>query len=62
MRTIALYMRLSSEDTCVSESVSITNQRDLLYDFVRSQREFDNYDIMEFCDDGYSGMNFVEVR
>ena len=58
METVALYMRLSSEDDRAGESVSIANQRELLYDFVRSRREFDHCTILEFCDDGYSGMNF----
>lgn len=58
METIALYMRLSSEDARSGESESITNQRDLLYHFIRSRREFDCCKILEFCDDGYSGMNF----
>ena len=55
---IAFYMRLSDEDTCEGESCSIQNQRDLLYDFVRMHREFLGCKIVEFCDDGYSGMNF----
>lgn len=58
MGIIALYMRLSSEDANEGESCSITNQRDLLYDYVRSRREFDSSHVMEFCDDGYSGTNF----
>lgn len=58
METIALYMRLSSEDANEGESMSIANQRDLLYDFVRSRREFDSCQVLEFCDDGCSGVNF----
>ncbi len=58
MGTVALYMRLSSEDANAGESVSIANQRDLLYDFVRSHREFDGCPVLEFSDDGYSGVNF----
>lgn len=56
---VALYMRLSSEDGQAGESCSIGNQRDLLYGFVREHREFDGCGIMEFCDDGYSGMSFA---
>ena len=55
---VALYMRLSAEDANIGESVSIANQRDLLYAFVRSRREFDGCLVLEFCDDGYSGVNF----
>lgn len=58
MGTVALYMRLSSEDANAGESVSIANQRELLYDFVQSRREFDGCPVLEFCDDGYSGVNF----
>lgn len=58
MGSIALYMRLSSEDSHAGESLSIGNQRDLLYDFIRSRREFDGRRVMEFSDDGYSGTNF----
>ena len=56
--TIALYMRLSSEDANEGESFSIGNQRDLLYVFLKSRREFDGCTVMEFCDDGYTGTNF----
>lgn len=56
--TIALYMRLSSEDANAGESFSIGNQRELLHNFVKGQREFDGCTILEFCDDGYSGTNF----
>lgn len=58
METIALYMRLSSEDIHEGESYSIGNQRDLLYSYVREHREFDGCSILEFSDDGYSGVNF----
>lgn len=58
MGTVALYMRLSSEDADAGESASIGNQRDLLYDYIRDRREFDSCHVMEFCDDGYSGTNF----
>lgn len=47
---VALYMRLSAEDANIGESVSIANQRDLLYAFVRSHREFDGCPVLEFCD------------
>lgn len=56
--TIALYMRLSSEDANAGESYSIGNQRDLLHSFVKDRREFDGCTVLEFCDDGYSGTNF----
>ena len=55
---IALYMRISNEDAGGGESNSIGNQRDLLRQFVRNRREFDGCTVMEFLDDGYTGMNF----
>lgn len=58
MKTVALYMRLSSEDIHEGESYSIVNQRDLLYGYIREHREFDNCSILEFADDGYSGVSF----
>lgn len=58
METVALYMRLSSEDIHEGESYSIANQRDLLYGYIREHREFDGCSILEFSDDGYSGVNF----
>lgn len=58
MKTIALYMRLSSEDANEGESCSIANQRALLTDYVKSHREFDGWNVQEFCDDGYSGVSF----
>ncbi len=58
MKTVALYMRISSEDAREGESCSIVNQRALLLDYVRSHEEFGGWNILEFCDDGYSGINF----
>lgn len=61
---IALYIRLSQEDRDVSlradkaESNSITNQRELLWDFIRNHEEFADCTVIEKCDDGYSGVHF----
>lgn len=55
---VALYMRISKEDVNEGESFSIRNQRDLLHQFVKNQREFDGCTVMEFLDDGYTGTNF----
>ena len=63
-KTLALYIRLSKEDDDVGisfekeESNSITNQRMLLYDYLKSHTEFQDYRIIEKCDDGYSGKRF----
>lgn len=60
---VAIYLRLSKEDddlSCSSgaknESNSISNQRKLIYDFMKSHPEFELYD--EYKDDGKSGSNF----
>ncbi len=60
---IAIYIRLSLEDDDLSsgnkiESESITNQRSLLIDYIRTSPELCDAEIVEFCDDGYSGKNF----
>ncbi len=61
--TIAKYLRLSSEDADIRqsgklESNSIANQRNLIQDFISRTQEFAGADVMEFCDDGWSGKNF----
>ena len=54
---IAIYIRLSKEDDKYKEeSNSITMQRILLQRYVAEN--FSNYDLLEFCDDGYTGTNF----
>lgn len=54
---IAMYIRLSKEDEkCKVESNSITMQRILLCRY--AAKHFTNYEIIEFCDDGYTGTNF----
>lgn len=54
---IAIYMRLSkTDDRETAESSSITNQRILLRRFV--EENFTDYELYEFCDDGYTGTNF----
>ncbi|MDE6233929.1 MAG: recombinase family protein, partial [Lachnospiraceae bacterium] len=61
---IALYIRLSQEDRDISpmadkaESNSITNQRALLWDFIKRHEEFADCTVIEKCDDGYSGVLF----
>ncbi len=55
---LARYIRLSQEDKNEGESNSITNQRELLINFVGNYPELSQYEVVEFCDDGYSGTNF----
>jgi len=66
MRT-AIYLRISSEDMDLKtgkkdESESISNQRSLLREYVSGHAELAGSEMLEFCDDGWSGTNFVEVR
>lgn len=61
--TIAKYLRISDEDrdrkeAGKTESNSIANQRNLLSDFIGRMPEFDGAEVLEFCDDGFSGKNF----
>lgn len=63
MSTIAKYLRLSSEDTDLKqagkrESNSIANQRNLLDAHISRIPEFAGAEVLEFCDDGWSGKNF----
>ena len=60
MKKLYLYIRLSDADDDLkfkTESESIANQRTLLHRFIKSRREFDLYEPVEFVDDGYSGTN-----
>lgn len=68
-KRLALYIRLSIEDgdlkgsTTKTESNSVSNQRKLLMAYLQSHKELlEEYDIVEFCDDGYSGTNFNRPR
>lgn len=55
----AVYCRLSQDDGSVGESGSIQTQRTLLIQYCKEQHiSIADY----YCDDGWSGTNFVEVR
>lgn len=61
--TVARYLRISDEDQDFkrankTESDSIVSQRNLISDFIRKLPEYVDADIVEFCDDGWSGKNF----
>ena len=63
-----LYLRLSKEDKLRMsktvrgeyESDSISNQRKLIYNYLKNYPEITVID--EAFDDGYTGTNYVEVR
>ena len=52
----AIYIRLSKEDGDKQESNSITNQRELIYGFLKNKPDIQV--CRERVDDGYSGINF----
>lgn len=66
-KTLAFYIRLSSEDEDLYkagklESNSVTNQRELLLEHLKSCPDLKEYELIEFCDDGFSGTNFERPR
>ena len=66
-KTLAFYIRLSSEDEDLHkagkiESNSVSNQRKLLLDYYNSCPGLKEYELIEFCDDGFSGTNFERPR
>ncbi len=52
----AMYIRLSKEDGDKVESNSVTNQRDLIYNYLKNNKEI--ILVSEKVDDGYSGVSF----
>ena len=54
---IALYIRLSTEDSKVG-SFSIENQTKTLHQYVDAMESVKNAEVLEFIDNGYSGTNF----
>ncbi|MCH5297691.1 MAG: recombinase family protein [Ruminococcus sp.] len=53
----ALYIRLSKEDLeKKNESVSVTNQREILVEYLRQHPEIELFDI--YVDDGFTGTDF----
>lgn len=58
MEYLAMYLRLSIEDEGdKDESNSISNQRKQIYEYIHRDSELSRYEVVEFCDDGYSGTN-----
>lgn len=58
MKVVAVYLRLSLEDERgmeAGESNSISSQRILIRSFIRQDAELKEYEVKEFCDDGWSG-------
>ena len=57
---IALYIRLSLEDSKY-DSMSIANQQLILRKKAMSLPEWEQAEILEFVDNGYTGTNFTDV-
>lgn len=61
MRILACYIRLSLADGDLGngkdESNSISNQRNLLHQYIENHPEFSDWTIQEYIDDGYTGTN-----
>lgn len=60
---LARYLRLSDEDRDLEiqgkiESNSIENQRMIVDDYIQTHPDLKAYELVEYCDDGYSGTNF----
>lgn len=58
--SVALYIRLSKEDSGKNNQNTVENQKALLEDFVKDKPDMKVVDI--YIDNGFSGTNFVEVR
>lgn len=54
---IALYIRLSAEDSKVG-SFSIENQKRALHQYANEMEDAPDAEVLEFVDNGYSGTNF----
>ncbi len=54
---VGMYLRLSRDDECSGESLSIENQRKVLTSYIKEQG-WTLYD--EYVDDGISGVTFYE--
>ncbi len=63
-RKTAIYLRISTEDaqpesTCPGEgeSLSISHQRTYLQEYIRKDNRLAGSEVLEFCDDGFTGTN-----
>ncbi|WP_461812663.1 recombinase family protein [Faecalimonas sp.] len=54
--SVGIYIRLSREDGDKEESDSVVNQKKILTEYIKEEKEFTLYDI--YIDDGFTGTNF----
>lgn len=57
MNKIAFYIRLSMEDS-KTDSLSIDGQRKILYSSLCKHPEYNDFEVLEFVDNGHTGTNF----
>ena len=60
LKKVALYIRISKEDEFLlekAESESVLNQKNMLREYVENNTSLNNYNIIEYIDDGYSGIS-----
>lgn len=62
-KVIACYIRLSDEDEDTGkgkkdESNSVSGQRQIIRGYIKSRKEFEDYAVKEYVDDGFTGTNF----
>lgn len=55
-----IYCRISRDDGDKSESDSISNQKELITEFVKNKPDIKI--VLVKVDDGYTGVNFARVR
>lgn len=56
VRNIAIYLRLSKDDGDTEESESISNQRAIILEYIKTNFNYEKY--YEYVDDGVSGATF----
>lgn len=63
MSNLVMYLRLSLEDDVnADESNSITNQRRIIREYISTHEDLRTMNVLEKCDDGYSGTNMNRPR
>lgn len=56
-KIIAVYLRYSKDDYKEEDTESINNQRKLIKSYINSQEDLKDYQVEEFCEDGFTGVN-----
>lgn len=56
-KIIAVYLRYSKDDYKEEDTESINNQRKLIKSYINSHEDLKEYQVEEFCEDGFTGVN-----